>query len=89
LNGINVSLSGYIDMLALYPDRAVVHDYKTDVSKNNLEAYKLQLSVYAYAAEGFYKRPTTCVIDFVSLGHTVEFDPIPRDEIESAVQMIL
>lgn len=89
LNGINVSLSGYIDMLALYPDRAVVHDYKTDVSKNNLEAYKLQLSVYAYAAEGFYKRPTTCVIDFVSLGDTVEFDPIPRDEIESAVQMIL
>ncbi|MDN5357049.1 MAG: hypothetical protein PWR17_218 [Candidatus Methanomethylophilaceae archaeon] len=89
LNGINVSLSGYIDMLALYPDHAVVHDYKTDISKNNLEAYKLQLSVYAHAAEGFYKRPTTCVIDFVSLGDRVEFHPIPRDEIESAVQMIL
>ncbi len=89
LNGIGVSLSGYIDLLALYPDRIEVHDYKTDVSKNNLDAYRLQLSVYALAAEGYYKRPARCVIDFVSMGERVEFEPIPREEIESSVQMIL
>lgn len=89
LNGLGVSLSGYIDLLALYPDRIEVHDYKTDVSKNNMDAYMLQLSVYALAAEGYYKRPARCVIDFVSIGERVEFEPIPREEIESAVQMIL
>jgi ATP-dependent exoDNAse (exonuclease V) beta subunit len=89
LNRIGISLSGYIDLLALYPDRVEVHDYKTDVSKNNLEAYKLQLSIYAHAASGYYNRPAMCVIDFVSIGERLEFEPIPREEIESSVQMIL
>jgi ATP-dependent exoDNAse (exonuclease V) beta subunit len=89
LNRIGVSLSGYIDLLALYPDRIEVHDYKTDISKNNLEAYRLQLSVYAHAAEGYYKRPASCIIDFVSIGERVEFKPIPRKEIESSIQMVL
>ncbi|MGI5964626.1 MAG: UvrD-helicase domain-containing protein [Candidatus Methanomethylophilaceae archaeon] len=89
LDGINVTLRGIIDLLALYPDRAVVRDYKTDVSEDNLDAYKLQLSVYAHAVSGFYSRPVTCTIDYVSLGKTVEFEPLTLNEIEEAVVKVL
>ncbi len=88
LNDINVTLRGIIDLLALYPDHAVVHDYKTDVSKNNVDTYRLQLSVYANAVSGYYKCPVKCVIDFISLGETVEFEPMSDKEIASHVQPI-
>ncbi|HKM13429.1 MAG TPA: UvrD-helicase domain-containing protein [Candidatus Methanomethylophilaceae archaeon] len=88
LNDINVTLRGIIDLLALYPDHAVVHDYKTDVSKNNLDTYKLQLSVYANAVSGYYKRPVKCVINFISLGESEEFEPMSNKDIASHVQPI-
>ncbi len=89
LDGINVTLRGIIDLLALYPDHAVVRDYKTDVSEDNLEAYRLQLSVYAHAVSGYYSRPVKCMIDYVSLGKTVEFEPLTLAEIEEAVVKVL
>lgn len=88
LNDINVTLRGIIDLLALYPDHAVVHDYKTDVSKNNMDAYILQLSVYANAVSGYYKRPVKCVINFISLGEKEEFEPMSIKDIESYIQAI-
>lgn len=85
LKGADVTLKGIIDLLVLYPDRAEVHDYKTDVTKKNLEAYTVQLSIYAQAVSGFYGRPTECVIDFISLNKSERFVPKSIEEIETHV----
>lgn len=89
LDNIGVTLKGIIDLLVLYPDRAEVHDFKTDNTKRNLDAYKFQLSVYAHAVSGFYNKDVKCVLDFVSLDAeegTEVFEPLSIDEMEEIVQ---
>ena len=89
LDNIGVTLKGIMDLLVLYPDRAEVHDYKTDSDKRNLDAYKFQLSVYAHAVSGFYGKKTECILNFLSLDEekvTERFDPIPIENIEKIVQ---
>lgn len=71
-----IVLSGRIDLLAVYPDRVEVHDYKTDVSDRFEQEYMFQLSVYAEAASLYYKRRAVCFIDYVSLGRTKRFEPL-------------
>ena len=77
----DVVLRGRIDMLAIYDDRVEIHDWKTDASDRFEPEYRLQLSVYAHAAAGFYKKPAVCVIDYLGLGRSVRFDPMPMDSI--------
>ncbi len=89
LDVADVTLRGIIDLLVLYPDRAEVHDYKTDVTKNNLEAYTIQLSIYAQAVSGFYGRPTECVINFISLNESERFVPKSIEEVETHVREFL
>ena len=78
-------LRGTIDLLAVWPDRIEVHDYKTDVSRDFEQEYRLQLSVYAHAAELVYRRPVTCVIDYVSRDETERFEPLPMSLIRERV----
>ncbi len=85
-NDLDVTLRGVIDLLAIYPDRIEIHDYKTDEVDRFEEEYKIQLSVYAYAASGFYGgRKAVCFIDYVSQDRTVEFDPVPLDVIRDRI----
>lgn len=85
LEGADVTLRGIIDLLAVYGDRIEVHDYKTDTSDRFEAEYRLQLSIYARAAEGHYGRPARCFIDYVSQGRTVEFEPMTVAEITGIV----
>ena len=75
-NDLNTTLRGIIDLLAVYPDHVEVHDYKTDVECIYEPEYRIQLSVYAHAASAYFKRPASCVIDYVSQGKQVMFDPL-------------
>jgi superfamily I DNA/RNA helicase len=85
-NDLGVTLKGAIDLLAVYPDHIVVHDYKTDAETSFLGEYKMQLSIYAHAASGHFKKPARCVIDFVSRNEAVDFDPIDLSVIEDRVK---
>jgi len=85
-NEYNVTLRGVIDLLAVYPDKVLIHDYKTDVERAYEEEYKIQLSVYAHAASDFYKRPAICIIDYVSRKETVRFEPLDRNIIAERVK---
>lgn len=85
LNGINVTLRGVIDLLALYPDHVEIHDYKTDVSDRFEEEYKVQLSVYAYAAQKYYGKPVECHIDYVSRGLNKRIEIVPMEVISERV----
>lgn len=85
IEGLDVTLRGVIDLLAVYPDHIEVHDYKTDVSDRFEHEYEVQLSVYAYAAELFYKKPVDCYIDYVSRGIVKEVSRIPMEEIARRV----
>ena len=82
-------LRGKIDLLALYPDRVEIHDWKTDASDRFEPEYRLQLSVYAYAASGYYKKPAVCFIDYLGLGRSVKFDPVPLDAIRERTRFHL
>lgn len=79
-------LRGRIDLIAIYPDRVEIHDYKTDASDRYEPEYRIQLSVYAHAATGFYGIPAKCYIDYLGLGKTVEFDPLPIESIRQRVR---
>jgi superfamily I DNA/RNA helicase len=85
-NGLNATLKGVIDLIAVYPDRVIIHDYKTDAERFYLDEYKIQLSVYAHAASGFYKLPAKCIVDYISRDETVEFDPLPLETIAERVK---
>ena len=88
IKGTDLVLKGFVDLLALYPDKVVIHDYKTDsVMDSKVEyEYKLQLSVYAIAASEYYGLPAECVIDYVSLGKRTAFSPLPMSAIEERVR---
>jgi len=85
LNDLNVTLRGVIDLMAVYPDRVEIHDYKTDEVDRFEEEYKIQLSVYAHSASGHFGRKAVCFIDYVSQGRTVKFDPLPLEVIRKRV----
>ncbi len=91
IEGQNVVLKGFIDLLAVYPDHVEIHDYKTDAeTSRSIEwEYKLQLSVYAHAAMRFYGLPCKCYLDYVSIKNTVEFDPLEIEEIAARVYCIM
>ena len=91
VEGQNVVLKGYIDLLAVYPDHIEIHDYKTDalITEDIEFEYKLQLSVYAHAAMQFYNLPCRCYLDFVSLEKTIAFDPMEVEHIEGRVARII
>ena len=81
VEGTNVSLKGVIDLVAVYPDWVEIHDYKTDAMRTpEVEReYMLQLSVYAYAAMGYYgKEKAVCVLDYVSLKDEYRFEPVRK-----------
>ncbi len=81
LEKTNITLRGVIDLMALYPDRIEIHDYKTDVSDRFEDEYVIQLSVYAYAAAGFYDKQVDCYIDYVSRGNSKKIDIVPIEKI--------
>ena len=80
-----VSVKGTIDLIAEYDDRIEIHDYKTDEDKEYLAHYIMQLSVYAHAALGKGKK-VRCFIDFVSIGESVEVEPLPMERIAEAAE---
>lgn len=66
-------IRGTIDLIAFYKDRIEIFDYKTDKNKNNLEKYKMQLSVYKKALKEIYKdKKLIAKIFFVSLDEIEE-----------------
>ncbi|AGI48031.1 ATP-dependent exoDNAse (exonuclease V) beta subunit (contains helicase and exonuclease domains) [Thermoplasmatales archaeon BRNA1] len=90
-----VTLRGIIDMLYVDRDVIEIHDWKTDVSDRFREEYMVQLSIYAYAAKGFFEmqsgkeRKITCVIDWLNPKNPAfprtEFEPVPMERIISRV----
>ena len=81
IDSFNVTLRGVIDLIAVGEDAVEIHDWKNDVSDGNRADYRLQLSVYAHVAERVYKRRAKCFIQWLVLGETEEFDPLPMEEI--------
>lgn len=86
--GTDVILLGSIDMIALYPDRIEIHDWKTDAMKDRIDEYKIQLSVYAHSAEGFYKKPVKCLVHYTAHKETIEFYPLPVEDIVERVNTV-
>ena len=91
IRNLGVVLRGTIDLIAGYDDCIEIHDWKTDseMDPKILEEYKLQLSVYAHAAMGYYGKKVKCFIQYVSLGETVPFEPISIEKIEERVKETL
>lgn len=85
LDGMDVTLRGVIDMLALFEDHIEIHDWKTDVTDRFESEYRMQLSVYAHAVGRFYGKEVRCFIDYVSRGDSVRIDPLPVADIEQRV----
>jgi len=78
-------ITGRIDIIGIFDDRVEIRDIKTDMNRKNEDRYKIQLSVYAHAAETFGKK-VVCFIDYVSQGISVPVEMITKDEIyEEAV----
>ncbi|NLL95085.1 MAG: UvrD-helicase domain-containing protein [Thermoplasmatales archaeon] len=75
---------GVMDLLSEFDDRVEIRDWKTDSHKGYLPNYRMQLSVYAHAASCLGK-PVRCFVEYLSLGETVEVDPMPIEAVADAV----
>ena len=86
----DIILSGRIDLYAEFDDHVEIHDWKTDATDCLLEEYRVQLSVYAYAAEKVTGKEARCFIEYLSNGiGTVEVEKVSMDEIRMRVLTIL
>lgn len=88
-NGLNATLRGIIDLLAVFPDHVEIHDWKTDRERTFESEYRIQLSVYAHAAAGFYHLPVHCRLQWLTRGETTDFDAVPLETIEERVKQHL
>ena len=91
VDGQNVTLRGIIDLLVVFPDHVEIHDWKTDVEDRFASEYRLQLSVYAHAAAGFYPNhpPVTCHLQWLTRETTETFTPLPPAAIAERTGEIL
>ncbi|MCL2712517.1 MAG: UvrD-helicase domain-containing protein [Methanomassiliicoccaceae archaeon] len=80
----DVVIGGRIDMLAIFDDRAEIHDFKTDMNRNNEDRYIMQLSVYAHSASSL-GMPVQCVIDYVSQNLSVNVPIMSISEIYTRI----
>ena len=86
----DIILSGRIDLYAEFEDHVEIHDWKTDATDCLLDEYRVQLSVYAYAAEKVTGKEARCFIEYLSNGiGTVEVEKVSMDEIRMRVLTIL
>lgn len=89
VEGTDVILKGRIDLVGVFDDRIEIHDYKTDASDAYQEDYVFQLSVYALAAGRHFdpdgSKAVRCIIDYVSLDRSFEFEPLGMDRIRERV----
>jgi len=81
----DVMIRGVIDLIAVFPDRAEVHDYKTDADESNIEKYRIQVSIYAAVVSSYLGRRTEGFVDFVSLGTMRKVDLLTMNEIAAIV----
>jgi ATP-dependent exoDNAse (exonuclease V) beta subunit len=84
----DVTVRGVIDLIAVYPDRAEVHDYKTDLDESNLGKYRIQVSVYAAAVSSYLGKRTEGFVDFVSLGTVKKVDLMTVDDIAAVIDSV-
>ncbi|MCK5026566.1 MAG: PD-(D/E)XK nuclease family protein, partial [Nanoarchaeota archaeon] len=77
-------IRGIIDLVIEKEDIVEIIDYKTDVSKLNLEEYRKQLSVYYHVVKGVYpKKKVVAKIYWTGLDEVEEVDVIRVDELQS------
>ncbi len=82
----NTSVKGIIDLIAVFDDHVEIHDYKTDETQKNKQAYVLQLSIYAQAAKEMYSKPVVAYIDYVSQKVREKINIMTNDEIEEKIK---
>ena len=80
----DISIKGTIDLIAEYDDRIEIHDYKTDMDHCFENQYRLQLSIYALAAQSIGKK-VDCYIDYVALKETVKVEPESLDYVRKCI----
>jgi hypothetical protein len=78
-------IAGRIDMMAEFADRIEIHDFKTDMNRNNEERYAIQMGVYAHCASSLGK-PVRCIIDYVSQGISVNVPVLGIDGIRERLK---
>lgn len=83
----NVILRGIIDMIAIFPDRVEVHDYKTDMNMKNHSRYEVQVSVYHHAVSAYFQRPVECMIDYVSQKESKKANILSLEEISRLIKI--
>ncbi|MFH1706394.1 MAG: UvrD-helicase domain-containing protein [Planctomycetota bacterium] len=77
---------GVIDLLAVFPDRVLIVDYKSDMSDANEPAYRIQLSVYSHVVQAQYPDlPVTAELYYVCRNKHVPITPLTPAELAPLV----
>ncbi len=90
LHDPDVTVTGVIDLLAVFPDRIEVHDWKTDAEGDYQSEYRIQLSIYAHVLMDLYPdRKVTCTIDWLNWSEPETFDPLDIEVIKERARTAL
>jgi len=86
VHGQRVVVSGSIDLMAITPETATVVDFKTDVGRERLPEYRIQLSCYYHVVDAVYPdRTIEPCLYFTADGNRVAVQPRRLSEIEDLV----
>ncbi|ACV11887.1 UvrD/REP helicase [Halorhabdus utahensis DSM 12940] len=81
-----VTISGVIDLLHVTEDRVEIVDYKTDLTRDAVDEYRKQLSVYYHVVRHMYPdREVSPAIFYTAEGDRLEIDPRPMGELSGLV----
>ena len=90
LNDPNVTISGIIDLLAVFPDRIEIHDWKTDAEGDYQGEYRIQLSIYAHVLMDMHPgKKVTCTIDWLDWSEPETFEPLDIEVIKERTKAAL
>lgn len=87
VDGERVTISGFVDLVHVTPDRVEIIDYKTDLSRQAEEEYRKQLSVYYHVLASEHEdRKVTTSIYYTAQDEHVPLPPHSIEELRDVVR---
>ena len=81
-----VSLAGYVDLIAIEDEQVRLIDFKTDRSERAIEEYRKQLSVYYHVLDAVYAdRTVEAAIYFTAFDRYETIEPLALDELTELI----
>lgn len=85
-SGYNAVIEGVVDLIHETAAAVEIIDFKTDRSRQNEEAYRIQLSIYYHVYKELTDKDISIGLYYSSMNENVVLDPVSMDELGEKIQ---